>query len=144
MPGQTPIETPAKYAPVAAIGFADETGNFVLASADRPMPVGSAPRPESPAALFGMVTLDSLAGPFEPVPGRPVVLQLHGDWTGTVQLQRSVDGGTTRVPVTIGGQAWARFTANACEPVWAEEEAGAQLYLDCRIASGSLSYRVSQ
>ena len=76
--------------------------------------------------------------------GQPVVLQLSGAWTGTVTVQRSVDGGATRAPLTAGGQEWGVFTANACEPIWIEQEAAATLYLDVAIAQGTLAYRVSQ
>ena len=49
-----------------------------------------------------------------------------------------------RLPVTAGGAAWARFTANACEAVWAESEAGAGLYLAIAVTAGTLHYRIAQ
>ena len=73
-----------------------------------------------------------------------VMLELTGSWTGTVQLQRSSDGGATRQDVTMGGGQWGNYAANACEPVWDESELGAQLYLDIALDSGTLNYRVSQ
>ena len=36
------------------------------------------------------------------------------------------------------------YTANACEPVWSEQETGAELYLQIDIAQGTLAYRLSQ
>jgi hypothetical protein len=44
----------------------------------------------------------------------------------------------------MAGAGWALFTANCCEPVWEDSEAGAQLYLSVTLASGTLAYRVSQ
>jgi hypothetical protein len=72
------------------------------------------------------------------------MLSLEGTWQGTVALQRSTDGGVHKLPVTIGGGPWARFTGNACEPVWEESESVAKLYLDIQLASGSLNYRLAQ
>jgi hypothetical protein len=48
------------------------------------------------------------------------------------------------VPVTAGGLAWGVFTANACEPVWVEQEAVAELYLQIDVVQGTLNYRLSQ
>ncbi|MES2491756.1 MAG: hypothetical protein V4579_00580 [Pseudomonadota bacterium] len=61
-----------------------------------------------------------------------------------MKLLRSVDGGTTKLPVTAGGQPYASYTANVCEPVWEESEAAALLYLDFTLTSGSVSYRMGQ
>jgi hypothetical protein len=72
------------------------------------------------------------------------MLTLSGTWAGTVKLLRSVDGGTTRLPVTAAGQPYGTFTGNICEPVWEESEAAALLYLDVILSSGSLSYRMGQ
>jgi hypothetical protein len=72
------------------------------------------------------------------------MLTLSGTWTGTVKLLRSVDGGTTRLPVTSAGLPYGAFTANACEPVWEESEAAALLYLDVTLASGTVTYRMGQ
>ena len=56
-----------------------------------------------------------------------------------------------RVPVryaekmqALEATAWARFTANACEAVWAESEAGAGLYLAIAVTAGTLHYRIAQ
>ena len=72
------------------------------------------------------------------------MLSLTGTWQGTVQLMRSVDGGVTRHPLTIGGFTWGRYTGNACEPVWDEQEEGVELHLDIALASGTIGYRIAQ
>lgn len=143
MPPQTPIQLPAGFAPAFALGFADENGDLVLAQSSAPIPVSAGDRAR-PVALSGTTSSSTLAGPFTPLPGISVMLELTGNWSGSVQLQRSSDGGATRHDVTLAGTQWGNYAANACEPVWDESELGAELYLSITIDSGSLSYRVSQ
>ena len=142
MSHEIPVKFPAGFASSTAVGFTAESGNIVLVGSGAPLPVSLAPS-AAPAVLAGLASESSLVGPYSPVAGQPVVLQLSGAWTGTVTVQRSVDGGATRAPLTAGGQEWGVFTANACEPIWIEQEAAATLYLDVAIAQGTLAYRVS-
>lgn len=137
------ISIPAGYAPAFAIGYSSEAGNLTIVDGMRPLPVQTVEMP-TPEPLTGSTSISLLAGPIVPTPGRPVMLVLSGAWTGTVQLQRSSDLGATRQPVTIGGEPWGHFTANACEPAWIESEADAHLYLDIALTSGTLSYRMAQ
>ena len=143
MPTTKPIGLPANYAQAIAVGYADASGNISLVDSATPLPVAITTG-TPPAPLTGTAAANLTAGPFAPLAGAPVTLRLAGTWSGSVQLSRSTDAGATRNPVTAGGLEWARFTGNACEQVWQESEAGALLYLDIVIASGSLSYRVSQ
>lgn len=140
------VKVPAGYAPAFAVGYSDASGNLVLTASDTPLPVvlSSQNQIASPAPLIGTSSTSGLVGPFEPAPGIPVMLQLEGVWAGTVQLMRATDENATPVPVTIGGTAWANFTANACEPVWEDSNADARLFLDITLDSGTLSYQVSQ
>lgn len=138
----TPIQNPATYIPVQALAFAQADGNSGLVSADLPLPV-STTRPAG-QPLSGSATVTGQVGPFSPVSGRPVMLSLSGSWTGSVRMLRSVDAGVTRLPLTIGGEAWGEFTTNACEAVWEDYEDNARLYLDVTLASGTLTYRVAQ
>ena len=153
MPSTTPIKSPAGYVPAFAIGYSDADGTLAVVDSLTPLPValsGSQPvnvtsyTPPAPAPLEGSSALSAVAGPFAPVAGRPVVMTLSGVWAGTVQLRRSTDGGVTRHPVTVGGIAWGRYSANACEPVWEEQESGVQLYLDIALTSGTIAYRIAQ
>ena len=143
MPEKRPILYPTGFVTSTAIGFADNTGNLSFVTTDSPLPVLTA-RAGNPATLAGQATATALIGPFLPLRGEPIHLQLSGTWTGTVTLQRSTDGGATRQALTLGGQAWARFTTNVNEPVWEEGEAGATFYLDVVLASGAVNYLVSQ
>jgi hypothetical protein len=143
---QPRVKLPAGYAPAYAMGFADSGGNLVLASASAPLPVAVAEQaaPSVPNPLTGNTSASIQVGPFEPAAGRPVILQLDGSWSGTVQLLRAPGAGSAAVPVTVGGLPWASFSGNACEPVWEESQAGAQLFLDIALVSGNVSYQVSQ
>ena len=142
----SPVKLPAGYAPAIAVGYADDGGNLVLAGLDSPLPVSVAQQaPASmPAPLTGSASSSTLAGPFLPVTGEPIILQLDGIWTGAVRLLRAPDSSSAAVPVTMGGSPWARFSTNVCEPVWEETEAGARLYLEIALDSGSVTFRVSQ
>lgn len=144
MPTKTPINPPANYATPTAVGYADPAGDLALVTAAAPLPVAQTRAASAPAPLSGQAGGTALAGPFAPLRDVPVHLQLSGTWAGTVSLVRSADGGATRQGLTAGGTPWARFTANCNEVVWQEGEAGATLYLDIALASGSVSYRVSQ
>ena len=137
-----PIQSPSGYAATRAVVFADANGDAQIASATTPLPVafGAA----STAALAGTTSATAVLGPFQPVLGRAVIFSLAGTWAGTAKVLRSVDGGTTKLPLTVAGTLWGQFTSNACEPVWEESEAAATLWLDVTLTSGSLTYRIAQ
>lgn len=143
MSAKIPVQTPAGFAPAFALGFADVTGDLVLASASAPLPVALGDRTR-PAPLAGTTAVSTLVGPFAPITGLSVILELGGSWTGRVQVQRSIDGGTTLRDLTMAGAPWANYSANVCEPVWDESDPDAGLYLSITLDSGSLDYRVSQ
>lgn len=139
----SPLKTPAGYVPQMAVAFANAAGDADIVSAANPIPVQEQPFAAA-APLTGTLATSGTVGPFQPRPGRAVVLTLSGTWAGTARLLRSVDGGSTKLPVTANGLAYGVFTANACEPVWEESESAALLYLDVALTSGSLAYRMGQ
>ena len=139
----SPLKTPAGYVPQMAVAFANASGEAEIVSAGNPIPVQEQPFSPAPA-LVGTLSASGIVGPFQPRPGRAVVLTLSGTWAGSVRLVRSTDGGATKFPVTAGGLSWGLFTGNICEPVWEESEAAALLYLDASLTSGTLSYRMGQ
>ena len=138
----TPIQSPSGYSVSQAVAYADVDGSARLVSASAPLPVTMGNLAVTP--LAGTASATGSVGPFQPVPGRAVVLVLSGGWSGTVRVLRSTDGGTTRLPLTVAGTAWGQFTGNCCEAIWEESESTAQLYLDITLASGSVSYRLAQ
>lgn len=138
----TPIASPAGYATANAMAYADGDGNVAIVSSQQPLPVQTKFVAATP--LTGSTTATGVFGPFVPTLDRSVMLALSGTWSGTVKVLRSTDGGATRVPLTVAGSVWAQFTGNCCEAVWDESEAGATLYLDVSLTSGSLAYRLAQ
>jgi len=139
-----PISPPASYVTPSAVGFADSAGQLALVSAESPMPVTTAARTGAPPPLAGTADASTVAGPFAPLPDVPIHLHLSGAWTGTVELQRSVDGGATMSGLTAAGMPWARFSGNANEVVWQEGDRAATFYLAVTLASGAIDYRLSQ
>lgn len=138
----TPIQNPAGYAVSRAVAYADTDGSMLQVSAAQPLPVTLGVT--ATTALAGSTAASTVAGPYQPALGRPVMLVLTGTWTGSVKVTRSIDGGTTRQPLTVGGNAWGQFSANCCEAVWDESEAAARLYLDITVTSGTVTYRLAQ
>lgn len=140
-----PISYPGRYAPGVALNFADATGAARQVSDSSPLPVAlSGAGGPAPAPLAGTASSAVEAGPYAPVGGKPLILALTGTWTGSVRLLRSVDGGATRLPLSLAGAPWGLFTAQACEPVWEETEEAATFYLELEPASGSIVYRLAQ
>lgn len=100
----------------------------------------------SSSPVSGNATVGSSPSlPFVPQLGRDMYLTLAGSWTGTVQVQRSTNGGTTWNNITVaGGQVWGRYTA-PCDEVVETPTDGASTYrLLFTISTGTLSYRLAQ
>lgn len=139
----SPLKTPAGYVPQMAISFANTNGDADLVSMANPVPTQEQPFVAA-QPLSGAISASGQVGPFQPRAGRAIILTLSGTWSGTVKLLRSIDGGTTKLPVTASGLPYGSYTGNVCEPVWEESEAAALLYLDAALTSGTLTYRIGQ
>ena len=142
----TPIQNLTGYAIPRAVAYADVEGSMLQVSSAAPLPVAvlSGGGTTATTPLVGTASTTSVVGPYQPAIGRAVMLLLTGTWSGTVKLVRSVDGGTTKQPLTINGSTWGQFTTNCCEAVWDESESAARFFLDITLASGSVTYRVAQ
>ena len=138
------VEVPAGFVPQYAIAFGAVDGPAVAVHPDNPLPVRAIRQAATATALAGSMTASGIAGPFVPELDRPIWVSLSGGWTGTAELLRSVDGGATMLPLTIGGARWGRFTATANEAVADESEVGATYYLAVTLNTGTLGYRVAQ
>lgn len=143
-PNLPPVAAPARFVPAQAIAFGTAGTNAIGVSNATPLPVQTIMPPSTSHPLTGTANVSVVAGPFMPDTGRAIWATLTGEWDGLVRLLRSVDGGATRLPLTVGGANWAEFSGNANEPVGIESEAGASYYLDIVLNSGTLGYRVSQ
>lgn len=139
-----PIDNPAGVLTQHAVAYADSDGLSVTVAPAAPLPVALTTLAAPVAPLAGTTTNDILAGPFVPLLGRPIWVSLAGDWSGTVQVMRSLDQGASMAALTVGGQAWASYSANANEPIGEETVADACYYLAVTLSSGSLAYRVQQ
>lgn len=101
--------------------------------------------PAHSTALTGSTNADAESTAFLPQLGRDMYLTLSGTWAGSVQVQRSTDGGTTWNNITIGGgQPWGLYTANCDEVVDTPTDGAATYRLDITITSGTLAYRLAQ
>ena len=140
---ETPLITlPAGYATASAVGFSSAASTLTVVSQDQPLPVVfGAP---TPTMLQGNTSASLVAGPFNSVAGRTVLVTLSGSWAGTVQLLRSSDDGVTKTPLRIGGMPWGIFTESGSEQVWHETEADVTFFLDIALQNGTLDYQVSQ
>ncbi len=144
MPDDATLARPAGYVTEQVAAFGLPGGLARTVDADNPLPVRMGVAASASAPLAGSATGSSIVGPFTPELGRAIWLTLSGTWSGTVALVRSVDGGATMQPLTVGGQAWGQYTANANEPVAEETVAAARYYLSIALTGGTLAYRVQQ
>ena len=138
------IEAPAGFVPQHALAFGAADGPAVGVDAAHPLPIAAVRLPAAAAPLAGSTAASTTVGPFVPELDRPIWVTLAGDWRGSVSLLRSIDGGATRLPLTVAGQSWAIFAANAQEAIGEESAASASYWLAASISSGTLTYRVAQ
>lgn len=96
------------------------------------------------SSVTGTFTAVGYSAPFTPTPGRPFNLSAWGTFVGTVTLERSFDGGVTKLPLTALGSSLFSLTAPFSEIVQ-EDEYGVQYFLRCTaFSSGTINYRISQ
>lgn len=71
----------------------------------------------------------------------------NGSWSGTVQLERSFDGGSTWIVAAIGQAATTQAswdTGKDVSTIFTEPERGVLYRLDCTAySSGTINYRLS-
>lgn len=80
----------------------------------------------------------------QPVPPRDFNVSLWGTFSATVQLERSLDNGSTWLPITAAGTQLYVWTTPASEVV-EEPEASVIYRLNCTaFTSGTVNYRISQ
>jgi hypothetical protein len=138
------IEAPAGFITQHALAFGAENGSAVGVDADHPLPVATIRSPATATRLEGILAASATIGPFVPDLDRPIWVTLAGNWTGRVSVLRSLDGGTTKLPLTAGGRSWGSFTANAQEAIGEENMPEASYWLFASITSGTLTYQVAQ
>ncbi|KUR80746.1 hypothetical protein [Novosphingobium sp. FSW06-99] len=95
-----------------------------------------------------------ILGPFEPQLSRPIHLVLNAiGASGTAQVLRSTDGGTTMLPITSGGAIAGDYAFGlgapqtgivVNEPIRTETDAAATFYLAVTLTAGTLTVRKAQ
>lgn len=157
------VQAPGGYAPLQAPCVRQSDSSCVPISPTTPLPTTQGPlgaaistplagivtptavTPSSGAASLAGGTATS--GPMTPQLGRDIVLKL---WSAdsaafSCQLKDSIDGGATKLPLTIfdvpvGGP----YSAPVNSAITSESVAGTQVYLICAVTAGTLNYVVAQ
>lgn len=157
------VQAPGGYAPMQAPCVRQSDGSCVPVSPIAPWPITQGPlaaavstplagtvtsgavNPSSGAA--GFANGSALIGPMAPQLGRDIGLKL---WTTnnagySCQMVDSIDGGTTKLPLTIFDAATGGpYTGPVNSIVTNETIANTQVYLSCTVTSGTLNYVVAQ
>jgi hypothetical protein len=139
------IETRGNFTPQIALAFGSLNEAATPVGPANPLPTHAWLGVADSTPIAGSTSMSGLLGPFTPELGRLIWVTLSGSWSGTVQLLRSVDGGTTRLPVTYGdGTVKGTYSGNMNAAVAEETVAGAVWYLDVTLGSGTLNFRLEQ
>lgn len=141
------VQAPGGYVPQTSISFGSTGGDATSVDAGHPLPVATRAdqRAAASAPLTGAASASAIVGPFVPELGRAVWVTLSGTWAGTAAVRRSTDGGATKLALTfIDGSPKAAWSGNVNAAIGEESVAGAQLFLDIALTSGTLTYRVEQ
>jgi hypothetical protein len=126
-------------------------GTVALSSGGTVTSVTAALAASGVSSVAGSFTTASNSGTFVPAAGRTfnVAVWATGgiapgsSLSGTVYLARSIDGGTTFLPLTANGSQLESFTTVASE-TWSESQVGVPYELVCSSVTGTINYRFSQ
>jgi hypothetical protein len=157
------VQAPGGYAPMQAPCVRQSDGSCVPVSPVAPLPTAQGPLAAAVSTpLAGTVTTttvdpssgaagfangSAVIGPLTPQLGRDIGLKL---WTTnnagfSCQMADSIDGGTTKLPLTIFDTATGGpYTAPVNSIITNETIANTQVYLLCTVTSGTLNYVVAQ
>jgi len=132
----------------AATSANQALGNASLASISSPFVAATS----TPLTTTISDTATHMIGPFTPQLSRQIWLTLNATVaaSGTAQLLRSNDAGTTKIGVTQGGGVAASFQFSAVtgaifnEPILTETDATATYFLSITLTAGSVTVRMAQ
>jgi len=128
-PGNSAASTRVGVVTQAASGSSAQSGAGYSASGVTP--------------VAGSLSATGASAVFAPLAGRSFNVTIWGTFSATCVLKRSFDQGATWLKITAGGGQLMSFTGPVSEQ-WQEPEFGVQYRLDCTVASGTVSYRISQ
>ncbi|WDF73474.1 hypothetical protein [Novosphingobium sp. KACC 22771] len=94
--------------------------------------------------VSGSRTTSGATAAFTPEPGRDMLVQLTGDWAGSVQLERSLDEGVTWCATTLNNSAWALYTRNVSEAPVTPSSTSERFRLNATLVSGTLNFLMKQ
>lgn len=157
------VQAPGGYAPMQAPCIRQTDGSCVPVSPIAPLPTAQGPLAAAVSTpLAGTVTAttvnpssggagfasgSAVIGPMTPQLGRDIGLKL---WTAnnagfSCQMADSIDGGATKLPLTIFDTATGGpYTMPVNSIITNETIANTQVYLLCTVTSGTLNYVVAQ
>lgn len=131
----------------APAGFAPEYVEVVVPATSTAQEGNVTPTTATATSGVASITNGVAAiGPLVPQLGRGIRVVLRGTWAGTFQLgtSSSANACATFNPLTVAGQTWGSFTANANEVVDVPTLADVVYCARATITSGSLDYAVRQ
>lgn len=122
--------------------------NVALATLSSPLAAATT----TPLAATVADTGAHVLGPFSPQLTRPMCLTVCATTaaSGTLQLLRSIDGGATKLGLTIGGQPWATYTFSGAiqavvnEQVWTPVSALETFYIAVTLSAGTVTINLHQ
>jgi hypothetical protein len=139
------VGAPGGFVPQIALTLGARDGVAVAVDRTNPLPMRAIATAAASVPLAGTLTDRGIVGPFTPELMRAITVTLAGEWSGTVTVLRSSDGGTTRQPLTfVDGSAKGVWSGNVNTAIGEESVAGARYYLQFVRVSGTLSFRVEQ
>jgi hypothetical protein len=139
------VGAPGGFVPQIALTLGARDGTAVAIDPSNPLPTRAMAMAAGSVPIAGVMTDSGIVGPFMPDLMRAIIVTLAGEWTGTVSVLRSSDGGATRQPLTfVDGSAKGVWSGNVNTAIGEESVAGARYYLQFARTSGTLSFRVEQ
>ncbi|NBC37379.1 hypothetical protein GTZ99_12540 [Novosphingobium sp. FSY-8] len=95
--------------------------------------------------VSGTLSASGNSGEFTPQLARPIWVTLSGSWAGSVQLKRSINGGSTWQAITTGSGTVKGVWTGSVNAQITEETCSRAIYrLEATLTSGALTYEVYQ
>lgn len=90
------VGAPGGFVPQIALTLGARDGVAVAVDRTNPLPMRAVATAAASVPLAGTLAESGVVGPFTPELMRAITVTLAGEWSGTVSVLRSSDGGATR------------------------------------------------